>query len=40
MDCLEIWPKDSQDIEQKNRVRDFRFLRLISRNSLLRQRYR
>ena len=24
-DCFEIWPEVAQDIEQKNRVRDFRF---------------
>ena len=39
-DCLEIWPEDSQDIEQKNRVRDFRCLKLISRNGLRRKTYR
>ena len=24
-DCLEIWSEVAQDIDQKNRVRDFRF---------------
>ena len=39
MDCLENWPEDFQDIEQKNRARDFRILKLISRNGLRRKAY-
>ena len=39
-DCLEIWPEDSQDIDKKYRVRDFRFSKLISRNGLRRNTYR
>ena len=39
-DSLEIWPDDFRDIEQENRVRDFRCLKLISRNGLRRKTYR
>ena len=39
-DCLEIWPEDSQDIEQKNHERDFGFLKWILRNGLPRKTYR